>query len=71
MEQRETFAHLFRTCPVVSALLRLNVRCKLKWEIHDVNFDNIYWYGNCAGNLDRNVLLFYDIFQYQVWAMKI
>jgi hypothetical protein len=72
VEQRETFLHLFRTCPVISsALLRLNVRCKLKWEIHDVNFDNIYWYGNCAGNLDRNVLLFYDIFRYQVWAMKI
>jgi hypothetical protein len=30
---RETFLHLFRECPVTSAiLLNLNIRCKLKWE---------------------------------------
>jgi hypothetical protein len=72
MKHRETLLHLFCTCPVVSTtLLRLNVRCKLKWDINNCDFDNVYWYGDCAGNLDRNVLLFYDIFRYQIWAMKI
>jgi hypothetical protein len=72
MKHRETFLHLFRTCPVVSnTLLHLNVRCRLKWDINNCHFDSIYWYGDCAGNLDRNVLLFYDIFRYQIWAMKI
>jgi hypothetical protein len=72
MKHRETFLHLFRSCPVTSnILLRLNIRCKLNWDISDSNFDSIYWYGDCAGNLDRNVLLFYDIFRYQIWAMKI
>jgi hypothetical protein len=72
LKHRETFLHLFRSCPVTSnILLRLNIRCKLNWDISDSNFDSIYWYGDCAGNLDRNVLLFYDIFRYQLWAMKI
>ncbi len=72
MKHRETFLHLYRTCPVVSTtLLRLNVRCKLNWDINNCYFDSVYWYGDCAGNLDRNVLLFYDIFRYQIWAMKI
>jgi hypothetical protein len=52
-------------------LLQLNVRCKIKWDSPDVDFNGIYWYGNCAGTLDRNILLFYDIFRYQVWLMKL
>jgi hypothetical protein len=69
---RETFLHLFRECTVTSAmLLRLNIRCKLKWDNPDVDFNSVYWYGNCMGTLDRNILLFYDIFRYQVWMMKL
>jgi hypothetical protein len=70
--QRETFLHLFRECSVTSAMLfRLNVRCKIKWDSPDVDFNSIYWYGNCMGTLDRNILLFYDVFRYQVWMMKL
>jgi hypothetical protein len=70
--QRETFLHLFRECSVTSAMLfRLNVRCKIKWDNPDVDFNSIYWYGNCMGTLDRNILLFYDVFRYQVWMMKL
>ncbi len=54
--QRETFLHLFRECSVTSAMLfQLNVRCKLKWDSPDVDFNSIYWYGNCMGTLDRNI----------------
>jgi hypothetical protein len=69
---RETFLHLFRECPVISAiLLRLNVRCSLKWENPDIDFNSLYWYGDHSGNLDRNILLFYDVFRYQIWLMKL
>jgi hypothetical protein len=69
---RETFLHLFRECPVTSAVLfRLNVLCNLKWENTDIDFDSLYWYGNHSGNLDRNILLFYDVFRYQIWQMKL
>jgi hypothetical protein len=39
--------------------------------VTEVNSDSIYWFGNCDGNLDRNILLFYDVFRYQIWSMKI
>jgi hypothetical protein len=69
---RETFLHLFCECSVTSAiLLRLNIRCNLKWDTPDVDFNSVYWYGNCMGNLDRNILLFYDVFRYQIWSMKL
>jgi hypothetical protein len=69
---RETFLHLFRECPVTSAiLLRLNIRCNLKWENPEIDFNSLYWYGNHTGNLDRNILLFYDVFRYQIWLMKL
>jgi hypothetical protein len=72
IQKRETFLHLFRECIVTSAiLLRLNIRCNLKWNSDTVNFDSIYWYGDCTGNLDRNILLFYDVFRYQIWSMKL
>jgi hypothetical protein len=69
---RETFLHLFRECTVTSAvLLQLNIRCKLKWDNPDIDFNSMYWYGNHLGNLDRNILLFYDVFRYQIWSMKL
>jgi hypothetical protein len=69
---RETFLHLFRECTVTSSvLLQLNIRCKLKWDNPEIDFNSIYWYGNHLGNLDRNILLFYDVFRYQIWSMKL
>ncbi len=69
---RESFLHLFRECVVTSSvLLQLNIRCKLKWDNPNVDFNSLYWYGNHLGNLDRNVLLFYDVFRYQIWSMKL
>jgi hypothetical protein len=68
---RETFLHLFPECSVTSAiLLRLNIRCKLKWDNPEIDFNSLYWYDNCLGNLDRNILLFYDVLRYQIWSMK-
>jgi hypothetical protein len=69
---RETFLHLFRECSVTSAiLLQLNIRCKLKWDSLSIDFNSVYWCINCMGNLDRNILLFYDVFRYQIWSMKL
>jgi hypothetical protein len=31
----------------------------------------LYWYGADGGNLDRQTLLLYDIFRYQIWNMKL
>ncbi len=68
---RETFVHLFRKCPVVSNLiLRFNVKFNLVWNAPNLDFDQIYWLGDVNGNLDRGILLLYDLFRFQIWAMK-
>jgi hypothetical protein len=68
---RETFLHLFRKCTVVSNLiLRFNVRFGIVWNVPDMDFDSIYWFGDLNGTLDRGSLLLYDLFRYQIWSMK-
>jgi hypothetical protein len=68
---RETFLHLFRRCVVTSSLLlRFNKHFKLEWNIENFNFENLYWYGSIGTQLDRQALLVYDIFRYQIWNMK-
>jgi hypothetical protein len=72
MENRESFKHIFRSCPVIdSFILRINRMCNLSWTVNNFNFENLYWYGNFGGDLDRNTLLFYDVVRYQIWCMKI
>jgi glycogen debranching enzyme len=34
-------------------------------------FDQIYWFGNIDGTLDKNMLLVYDVFRYHAWTCKI
>jgi hypothetical protein len=68
---RETFAHFFRTCKVTAKLiLRFNIFFKVVWDVPDFDFNKIYWLGDVNGQLDRGTLLMYDIFRYQLWAMK-
>jgi hypothetical protein len=68
---RETFLHLFRRCVVTSSLLlKFNKLFKLEWSSDNFCFDNLYWYGSDGGKPDRQVLLVYDIFRYQIWNMK-
>jgi hypothetical protein len=68
---RETFLHLFRRCVVTSSLLlRFNKFFRLAWDSENFNFENLYWYGADGGNLDRQTLLLYDIFRFQIWNMK-
>jgi hypothetical protein len=68
---RETFVHLFLTCIVTSNLiLRFNVHFNIVWDTPDMDFNRIYWFGDVNGQLDRGSLLVYDLFRYQLWAMK-
>jgi hypothetical protein len=68
---RETFVHHFCTCNVTSnLLLRFNVHFKVAWNVPDLDFDRIYWFGNLNGQLDRETLLLHDLFRFQLWAMK-
>jgi hypothetical protein len=68
---RETFLHLFRRCAVTSSLLlKFNKFFKLTWNSENFNFENLYWYGMDGTKLDRQTLLLYDVFRFQIWNMK-
>ncbi len=68
---RETFVHFFRKCHVTSELiLRFNKHFKLTWNVVNLNFDKLYWFGDIIGTLDIQTLLLYDIFRYQLWSMR-
>jgi hypothetical protein len=72
MRHRETFNHLFRSCPVVSNLiLKVIRRLGLSWPEGDLCFDQLYWFGNLNGNLEKNVLLTFDILRYHIWCSKL
>jgi hypothetical protein len=68
---RETFLHFFRKCPVTDSLiLRFNKHFRIFWNVDDIDFEQIYWFGDTNNILDRPTLLLYDIFRYQLWSMK-
>jgi hypothetical protein len=68
---RETFQHLFRTCPVVDALLFGLIRkCRLVWPGDNIVFNNIYWYGNLNETLCSSSHLFFEIFRYVIWMNR-
>jgi hypothetical protein len=68
---RETFTHFFRKCPVTSHLiLRVSALLKITLLNENANFDQTYWFGNIDGNLDKNILLVFDVFRYHVWTSK-
>jgi hypothetical protein len=71
MSSRETFVHFFHKCPVTSGwIFKFNTHFKIVWDAHDLNFDMLYWFGDLNGLLDRQSLLLYDIFRYQLWSMR-
>jgi hypothetical protein len=45
-------------------------KLNIHWNPEDVTFDQVYWFGNINGKLDRNILLFFDIFRYHIWCNK-
>jgi hypothetical protein len=68
---RETFQHLFRTCPVVDALLFGLIRkCRLVWPGENIVFNNIYWYGYLNETLCSSSHLFFEIFRYVIWMNR-
>ncbi len=50
--------------------MRFNKHFKLTWNAVDLNFDKLYWFGDINGQLDKQTLLLYDIFRYQLWSMR-
>jgi hypothetical protein len=71
MSSRETFVHFFRNCPVTAGWIhKFNCHFKLVWNVHDFNFEKLYWFGDLNGLLDRQSLLLFDIFRYQLWSMR-
>jgi hypothetical protein len=68
---RETFLHLFRNCTVTAQILyRFNEHFKLVWSDNSVEFNRLYWFGELNGQLEKQGLLLYDIFRYNLWCMK-
>jgi hypothetical protein len=68
---RESFSHFFRKCPVMSHLiLRVSAALNITVLNNNAVFDQIYWFGNIDGTLDKNMLLVYDVFRYHAWTSK-
>jgi len=70
---RETFGHLFFTCPVTSALLnalaqKLEPRIPTDSEL----FKNLYWYGRFDENtaIESVLLLFFDTVRFLIWKFR-
>jgi hypothetical protein len=68
---RETFDHIFRTCPVIeNTLLGFIARCRIVWPGENINFNEIYWYGVVHGNLCKSTHLLFDLFRYVIWTIR-
>jgi hypothetical protein len=51
-------------------LYRFNARFKLAWTDNASDFNKLYWFGELNGQLEKQVLLVYDLFRYSLWCMK-
>ncbi len=68
---KETFQHLFRSCPVTSSVLEgILVKFNVVIPLNDNQFDSSYWYGIVGNNLCKPTLLFFDIYRYCIWVIK-
>ncbi len=64
---RETFVHIFRSCPVIeNILLGFIAWCRIVWPGEYINFNEIYWYGLVNGNLCKPTHLLFDLFRYVI-----
>jgi hypothetical protein len=68
---RESFSHLFLDCPVTRGNLNGFIRIiRIPVLPNDPNLKNIFWYGIVEGELDKELLLIFEIFCYCIWKAK-
>jgi hypothetical protein len=46
-------------------------RLMIDISYQNINFTQLYWFGNKDGELDKSSLLFFDILRYHVWCCKL
>jgi hypothetical protein len=69
--QKETFMHLFRTCPFTSNILsKFLILNKIVIPIATSTFDKAYWYGTIDQSTCKPSLLLFDCFRYGIWHFK-
>ena len=80
---RETFIHLFRSCPVTKGYLKhLLRRTSTRLTIPDTDpdpeaehivrdpFEYIYWYGTNGNKVEFSTVLFFELFRFVIWKFK-
>jgi hypothetical protein len=68
---RESFTHLFLDCLVTRGNLNGFIRIiRIPVLPNDPNLKNIFWYGIVEGELDKELLLIFEIFRYCIWKEK-
>jgi hypothetical protein len=69
---RETFFHLFFSCPTTCLLLRGMTRLGGHLYSPDENlFIEKYWFGSIDGKPTVPLILIYEIFRYVIWKFKL
>jgi hypothetical protein len=69
---RESFFHLFFTCPTTCLLLRGVTRLGgLLHSPDDDSFMEKYWFGSRDGKSSVSLILIYEIFRYVIWKFKL
>jgi hypothetical protein len=68
---RESFTHLFLDCPVTRGNLNGFIRIiRIPVLPNDPHLKNIFWYGIVEAELDKELLLIFEIFHYCIWKEK-
>ncbi len=52
-------------------ILNISRKFKITFPNNNFCFNQAYWLGDVCGNLDKNVLLFFDLFRYHLWCFKV
>jgi hypothetical protein len=69
---KESFYHLFRTCPFTSnTLLQFMNRKRIIIPDNTSTFDESYWYGMINQEVNNPTLFLFDAFRYCIWHFKV
>ncbi len=68
---RETFNHIFRSCPVTNNLLRgLTRTLGLLYTADMEGFASMYWLGIKNGKFHLDLFLIFEMFRHCIWTFK-
>ena len=70
---RETFGHIFFSCPVTYSLLNnLATHLEPRLDLETELFKDLYWYGRYDDNtaIESSLLLFFDTVRYLIWKFR-